>query len=116
VTDVFATGVALGTAVAGIACVNEMNTSGVVVGGSIKTGVSAVVGTSFVGAIFTDTSHARVAITSTHKDKMIFFMVAFPFMLDHSHQGRKTPLPLGEFALSEWIVGYSFSNNLSKPG
>jgi hypothetical protein len=91
VTAVFVTGDGWTIGVAGIACVNEMKISGVVVGGSTKTGVSAAVGTSFVGAIFTDISHARVVITRTHMDKMIFFtivlcMVAFPFILDHIHE------------------------------
>lgn len=64
ITSVFVTGDGWTTAVAGIACVSEMKISGVVVGGLIRTGVSAIVGTVLVGAIFTDTSHANITITS----------------------------------------------------
>jgi hypothetical protein len=59
--------------VEGIACVNEMKTSGVVVGGSIRTGVSAAVGTVLVGAMFTDTSHARVMMMKGERNKKAFF-------------------------------------------
>jgi hypothetical protein len=61
-----AVGVALGDVVAGIACVNEINTSGVV--------VLAAVGTSLVGEIFTDTSHAKVMRMSMDRNKNIFFI------------------------------------------
>ena len=67
----------MGPVVAGIDCVNDMNTSGVVVGGSIKTGVSAVAGTALVGAIFTDTSHAKVTATSMDRNKKILFILFF---------------------------------------
>jgi hypothetical protein len=83
VTIVFVTGdgwtigVALGITVAGIACVKEMNTSGVVVGGSIRTGVSTTMGTVLVGAIFTNTSHARDTATSMDRNKKIFFILLF---------------------------------------
>jgi hypothetical protein len=54
-----------------------MKTSGVVVGGSIRTGVSAAVGTALVGEIFTDTSHARVTIMKRERNRKIFFMAGF---------------------------------------
>jgi hypothetical protein len=67
-----------------MACVSEMKTSGVVVGNSFKTGVSAAVGTSLFGARFTDTSHARDTMINRERSRKIFFitvlcMVAFPF-------------------------------------
>jgi hypothetical protein len=91
VTVVFVSGDGWTIAVAGIACVKEMNTSGVVVGGSIKTGVSTAVGTVLVGPIFTNTSHANVTMMKSERNKKDFFtivlcMVAFPFMIDHSQK------------------------------
>jgi uncharacterized membrane protein YdjX (TVP38/TMEM64 family) len=74
-----------------MACVSEMKTSGVVVGGSITgTVVLAGVGTSLVGEIFTDTSHARVMTINRERNKKNFFtivlcMFEFPFMPDHIH-------------------------------
>jgi hypothetical protein len=73
VTNVFVAGDGWTIGVEGIACVNEMKTSGVIVGRSIRTGVSAAVGTVLVGAMFTDTSHARVMMTKRERNKKILF-------------------------------------------
>jgi hypothetical protein len=69
-------------AVDGIAWVSEMKISGVGVEGSIKTGVSAAVGTPLVGAIFTEISHARVTIMNKERKKRLLFIVEYPFILD----------------------------------
>jgi hypothetical protein len=101
--DGWAIGVALGIAVAGIACVNEMKISGVVVGGSLNTGVSAAVGTSLVGAIFTDTSHAAVTRINTDRNKKSRFMVGFPFAYIIVSQTKRLPSHQGSLELVKWI-------------
>ena len=86
-----------------------MKTSGVVVGGSIRIGVFSAVGASLVGAMFTDRSHAKDAIIKMERKKkilftVVLFMVAFPFMHNHSEMRFKTPPSKGEFSLSVRIV------------
>jgi hypothetical protein len=98
-------GVALGTTVAGIACVSEMKTSGVVVGGSTtKMGVVAAVGGSLVGVKFTDRLHANDTITSRHRNKNIFFMVEFLSLSIIAIMNLKLPRRWGSPILSRWIV------------
>jgi hypothetical protein len=74
-----------------------MKTSGIGVGGSIRTGVPAAVGASLVGVIFTDMSHARATTVNMDRNKIGFLMVGFPFSSDHSFLEPKTPLPKDEF-------------------
>jgi hypothetical protein len=76
------------TAVAGMACVNEMNTSGVGVGGSITgTGVSSAVGTPASGVILNvmpQASDTTASIESASRNFLTagMYMVAYPFVLD----------------------------------
>jgi hypothetical protein len=53
-------------------------------------GITVFVGNSagllFMGATVTDSPQARLAITSKQRNRKIFFMGVYPFMLDHSHK------------------------------
>jgi len=63
-------------------------------------------GTGLVeGATDTDISHAIATTMNREMNKRGFFIVLcmaeFPFVLDHSSQERKTPLPLEEFSTGQ---------------